>query len=258
MCSVHVLCKRTVIPSLASTVTLTLNLAAPIDPHCRLVVSLHRHMDPPSLPLSLCHPATHRHLAAPPPLAPDAVLLPMFLLGFPSSTTSNPPMQRLETLSPVMSHLPNVSVIFHCLSALASIMPISAQCFAQCQSVLTMPPPHIHLRLGHSSDAKLNVLFNSGGALSSGYLPYHLWVMREEPDLVASFEKSNDANPFEPIKLGGAIHQPEDYNESQQGRLTAIIRYKTPYVDHDGNSLQISFGLGNAMTVNTILRHAHY
>jgi hypothetical protein len=113
--------------------------------------------------------------------------------------------------------------------------------------------PHIHLLLGLSGDAKLNVLFDSGAALSSGYLPYHLWVMRERPDLVASFEKFDDANPFEPIKLGGAIRQPEDYNESQHGRLTAIIRYKTPYADHDGNPIQISFGLGNDMTVNTIL-----
>jgi hypothetical protein len=33
----------------------------------------------------------------------------------------------------------------------------------------------------------------------------------------------------------------------------AIIRYNTPYADHDGNPIQISFGLGNDMTVNTIL-----
>jgi hypothetical protein len=71
--------------------------------------------------------------------------------------------------------------------------------------------PHIHLCLGPSGDAKLNVLFNSGAALSSGYLPYHLWVIQEQPDLVPSFKKFDDANPFEPIKLGGANCQPEDY-----------------------------------------------
>jgi hypothetical protein len=113
--------------------------------------------------------------------------------------------------------------------------------------------PRIHLCLCPPRDAKLNVLFDSGAALSSGYLPYHLWVMRERPDLLASFEKCDDANPFKPIKLGDAIRQPEDYNESRHGRLTAIIRYKMPYADHDGNPLQISFGLGNNTTVNTIL-----
>jgi hypothetical protein len=109
--------------------------------------------------------------------------------------------------------------------------------------------PHIHIRLGISSNAKLSVLFDSGAALSSGYPSYHLWVMRERPDLVASFEQFNDANPFE----GGAIQHPDDYKESQHGKLTAIIRYNTPYAGHDGNPIQISFGLGNDMTVNTIL-----
>ena len=113
--------------------------------------------------------------------------------------------------------------------------------------------PHLRLDLGLSNDATLSVLFDSGAALSSGYLPYHLWIMRENPDIVASFERFDDSNPFEPIKLGGAIRHPDDYNESMHGQLTAIIRYKTPYVDHDGNPIRISFGLGNDMTVNTIL-----
>ena len=113
--------------------------------------------------------------------------------------------------------------------------------------------PHLRLNLGLSSDATLSVLFDSGAALSSGYLPYHLWIMRENPDIVASFERFDDSNPFEPIKLGGAIRHPDDYNESMHGQLTAIIRYKTPYVDTAGNPIRISFGLGNDMTVNTIL-----
>ena len=63
----------------------------------------------------------------------------------------------------------------------------------------------------------------------------------------------DDSNPFKPIKLGSAIRHPDDYNESIHGQLTAIIRYKTPYVDNTGNPIRILFGLGNIMTVNTIL-----
>jgi hypothetical protein len=113
--------------------------------------------------------------------------------------------------------------------------------------------PHLRLHLGLSSAATLSVLFDSGAALSSGYLPYHLQIMRDHPEIVAGFERFDDSNPFEPIKLGGAIRHPDDYNESTHGQLTAIIRYKTPYVDHDGHPIRISFGLGNDMTVNTIL-----
>jgi hypothetical protein len=32
-----------------------------------------------------------------------------------------------------------------------------------------------------------------------------------------------------------------------------VIRYCTPYSDHEGNPIMISFGLGNNMTVNTVL-----
>lgn len=77
--------------------------------------------------------------------------------------------------------------------------------------------------------------------------------MQENPNIVASFERFDDSNPFEPIKLGGAIRHPDDYNESMHGQLTAIIRYKTPYFDNDGSPICILFGIGNDMTVNTIL-----
>jgi hypothetical protein len=116
--------------------------------------------------------------------------------------------------------------------------------------------PHITLHIGTprlDETIGLSALFDSGAALSSGYLPYHLWVMRECPDLVASLERFDDTSPFEPIKLGGAICSPEDYNESTHGQLMAVIRYRTPYSDREGNPITISFGLGNDMTVNTIL-----
>ena len=76
-----------------------------------------------------------------------------------------------------------------------------------------------------------------------------------ESEFVASFERFDDSNPFEPIKLGSAILHPNDYsNESIHGQLTATIRYKTPYVNKNtGNPIRIFFSLGNNMTVNTIL-----
>jgi hypothetical protein len=108
--------------------------------------------------------------------------------------------------------------------------------------------PHLRSNLGPSAPATLSALLNSGAALSSGYLPsYHLWIMRQTPESVASFE------PFEPIEPDGAICHPDDHNESVHGQLTVIIRCKTPHVEHDGSPIRVSFGLGNNMTVNTIL-----
>jgi hypothetical protein len=113
--------------------------------------------------------------------------------------------------------------------------------------------PHICLSLGASSNTGLSVLFDSSAALSSSYLPYHLWTMHKHPDLVVSFECFDDANPFELIKLGGAICHPNNYNKLVHGQLTPIIRYKMSYMDLDSNPIHISFGLGHNMTLNTIL-----
>ena len=75
----------------------------------------------------------------------------------------------------------------------------------------------------------------------------------ENLEIVAIFERFDNSSPFEPIKFGSAIRHSDDYNESMHGQLTAILSYKTPYFAHDGSPIHISFGLGNDMTVNTIL-----
>jgi hypothetical protein len=91
------------------------------------------------------------------------------------------------------------------------------------------------------------------GALNTGYLLFHLWLMSERPDLVAEFISFDDANPFEPIKLGGAICDPADFDSSTHGNLTAVIRYYAPYIDNNGSPITLSFALSADVTVNTIL-----
>jgi hypothetical protein len=91
------------------------------------------------------------------------------------------------------------------------------------------------------------------GALNTGYLLFHLWLMSERPDfLVAEFISFDDSNPFEPIKLGGAIRDPSDFDAADHGNPTAMIRYYTPYTNVSGSPITLSFDLGSDATVNTI------
>jgi hypothetical protein len=90
------------------------------------------------------------------------------------------------------------------------------------------------------------------GALNTRYLLFHQWVMSERPDLVTEYIEFDVDNPFEPIKLGGAICDPFDFNASNHGNLTAVIRYRTPYQDQTGSPITFSFALGTDVTVNTI------
>ena len=114
--------------------------------------------------------------------------------------------------------------------------------------------PHITFDLGAnaSTDPTLCGLMDTCGALNTGYLLFHLWLKSERPDLVAEFISFDDANPFEPIKLGGAIRDPADFDASDHGNLTAVIRYYTPYTDLSGCPITMSLALGTDVTVNTI------
>ena len=51
--------------------------------------------------------------------------------------------------------------------------------------------------------------------------------MSEWPDLVAELISFDDANPFQPIKLGGDIRDPSDFAAADHGTLTAVVRYIT-------------------------------
>ena len=90
------------------------------------------------------------------------------------------------------------------------------------------------------------------GTLYTGYLLFRLWLKSERPGLVAKFISFDDASPFEPIKLGGAIGDPSDFNSGDHGNLTAVIHYYTPYVDTSGSAIILFFALGSDVTVNTI------
>jgi hypothetical protein len=103
-----------------------------------------------------------------------------------------------------------------------------------------------------SIDLSLVGLMDTCGALNTGYLLFHLWLKAERPDLVAEFISYDDANPFEPIKLGGAISDLSDFESSAHGNLTAVIGCCTPHIDPLGTPITISFALGSNVTVNTI------
>ena len=114
--------------------------------------------------------------------------------------------------------------------------------------------PHLDFGIGQARDAMtLSFLYDTGAAINTGYLPYHKKIMKEYPQVVESFEEFNGDNPFEPIKLMGAITNPAKYDREQHGILSAVIRYRTPYIMNNGNHFVLCFALGEDMSVNTIL-----
>ena len=129
-------------------------------------------------------------------------------------------------------------------------------------SRLVLPPvpvaindgmPHITVGLGfdNSIDPPLACLMDTCGAINTGCLLFHLWLKSERPDLVAEFMSFDDANPLEPIKLSGAISDPANFDSSDHGDLTAVIRHCAPCADTSGSPVAVSFALGSDVTVDT-------
>jgi len=115
--------------------------------------------------------------------------------------------------------------------------------------------PHLNFPIGPKEDeVTISSLFDTGAALNTGFLSYHKFIMRTRPELVAEYEEFDGDNPFDPIKLGGAITDPAAYNVDNHGLLKAVIRYHTPFrIGMCHKPLLLSFALGEDITVNSII-----
>ena len=84
--------------------------------------------------------------------------------------------------------------------------------------------PHMSIKLGKTRDgASLNVLFDTGAALTTGLLSYHMWLKLYFPAAVHSYESFDGDSRFDPITLTGAIVNSASNNSSQHGTLSAVI-----------------------------------
>ena len=116
--------------------------------------------------------------------------------------------------------------------------------------------PHLFFPIGLPSElpGEISALYDTGAALNTGYLAYHQHIHRLAPDLVHSYESFDGPEPFDPIRLTGAICDPAAYSSHTHGVLSAIIRYNTPFVDDVTlEPIILSFALGKDMTVNAIV-----
>ena len=115
--------------------------------------------------------------------------------------------------------------------------------------------PHVKISLCEPGQGKcigLSLLYDIGAALNTGYL-YHQKIMKEYPAIVARYEEFDSEDPFDPIRLCGAITNPKDYDKSKHGILSAVIEYHTAYCHQNGSPFKLTLALGQDMSVNSIL-----
>lgn len=114
--------------------------------------------------------------------------------------------------------------------------------------------PGCELRFGRMVNDEVSIIchVDACAAMSTGNLGLHQWIMTKYPGIVAKYIQYDNAEPFEPIKLAVAL-QDLDGCDSMKSKLTAIVRYWTPYMDQDNKHQLISFGLGECISVNSII-----
>ena len=115
--------------------------------------------------------------------------------------------------------------------------------------------PSLTLSIGSSNgdSVELTGLLDTCGSLNTGLDKFHFYIASKYPDLVDDLRHFNASDPFEPIKLEGAVTNPDSFDASAHGLLTAVIRYRTSYRTTDDSAVFISFALGPNVSVNTII-----
>lgn len=114
--------------------------------------------------------------------------------------------------------------------------------------------PGCTLRFGKTEADEVSFIchVDTCAAMSTGNLLLHQWIMTKYPSIVAEYTQYDDNTPFEPIRLSVAL-QGLDGCDIMKNKLTAVVRYWTPYLDKNGKHQVISFGLGESIAVNSII-----
>ena len=114
--------------------------------------------------------------------------------------------------------------------------------------------PGILLRLGtdNQSDTCFLCHIDSCAAMNTGNLLLHQFIITTHPSIVAEYIQYDDSEPFDPIQLQCAVNELDKITE-EHGKLTAIVRYRTPYTYADGKPVLVSFGLGADVAVRSII-----
>ena len=117
--------------------------------------------------------------------------------------------------------------------------------------------PGIPIKIGQTSSSispKFLAHIDTCASMNTVNILPHQWIITTYPSFVAEYTQFDDDNDeFQPIQLQLAINNSDTPTQSNAERLTATIKYYTPYTSADGQSILLSFGLGADVLVQSII-----
>ena len=106
-----------------------------------------------------------------------------------------------------------------------------------------LPSEFLHLGIPEDDENRMQMLVDTGAAMNTGGLTYHLWVMSQCPDIVEDYDV---------VHLLAALDLRGVPTNDDHGQMTAVIRYKTPYIVNDKAPFILSCALGNDVSLRCV------
>ena len=115
--------------------------------------------------------------------------------------------------------------------------------------------PSIKMLIGLLSDEEnmMSMLVDTGAAMNTGNKAYHQWVMSQCPSMVAEYIECGPNTDYDVVQILAALDLKGTSQPIDHGSMTAVIRYKTPYLIHNSDPLILSFALGTDVALRSVL-----
>ena len=99
----------------------------------------------------------------------------------------------------------------------------------------------------------MRILFVTGATMNSGSRAYHLWIISRYPELISEFIPCGDCTGYDVVQILASLDLDSSHQSLDHGKVTAVIRYKTPYLINKRDPLFISIVLGNDVSLRCVL-----
>ena len=100
---------------------------------------------------------------------------------------------------------------------------------------------------------KMRILIDTGTTMSAGNNDYYQWVTSQCLCIVAKYLKCGSGTKYDIVQILVYLNLKETHKLVVHGSMTAVVRYKIPYIINNTYSLILSFVLGTEITLRNAL-----
>ena len=116
-----------------------------------------------------------------------------------------------------------------------------------------LPSICLYFSLIVDEENKTKMLLDTSAAVNFGNLSYHFWLRPEHPEMVGEFFQYGDNTGYDVVQLIATLDPDWNKQPLDRGKMTAFIRYRTPYLDNNRNPLFIFFALSNNVSLRCVI-----